>query len=182
MLRIQIETQRGQLQLQSEKPQINLSIREPKLELNPENAKVEIKSTFGKFEIDQAPSRYGHGIRTYREFIEDFVRDSQQKGLEAIAKIASDGDRLARFETRRSAIAELAAESIVHSKKEVSVGTKERPYIRYHPGTLEIRATQPSLGARFTPGDVDNNNKWAKVDIRVNPRPSIRMWTKERRS
>lgn len=179
MLRIRIETQRGQLRLQIKEPAIDLSIKHPEMRLNPENSQLQMRSTDGRLDIDQSRCWYAHGIRTPGQFARDVTQISKQKALAAIAEISSDGERLSHIENKQNVIAQLARESWDKPPKQLTLRPKPRPAVHYHPGKLDISFTRPSVNGQYQPGDASLELHRGEVRGTVNPRPDIRIWTVE---
>lgn len=177
MIRLNIEQQYAKLELSITEPTISIRTQAPQLELHTEPAVVEIRQPQGTLEIDQYPCRASYGFKTITQLNEEFAQAGIKAALEATGKIAADGDRMARIESKENVIVALAKESTAPKPVEVVLMSVPPPIIRYHPRLPEYRVEQGTFNARFQRGTVDVQLQRGTVKGYMAQYPSIRMWT-----
>jgi hypothetical protein len=177
MLRINIRQQNAKLELSIKDPAISLRPRAARLELHTEPAVVEIRQPQGTLEIDQSPCRASYGIKKLDQFTRDITAKSRRIVQEAIGKIAADGDRMARIESKENVIKALALEAGRPEPVEVVLQPVAPPHIRYYPRRPEYNVQQGKIAAQYTRGTVDVQLDRGVVNVSMGQYPSIRMWT-----
>ncbi len=179
MLFLNIATQPAKIHIQTTPPQIQLKTTRPALIMDTEPAIVEIRSPKGKLEIDQTPCRYSYGIKNNTDFSRDNAQTGYQAALEAIARIAQEGDRMAAIESHEDAIINMAIEANIAEPLDVTLARIANPDIRYTPQPVEYNPTPGKLNIQVEMGTVDNQLQRGKVDITVADYGSVKFWTSE---
>jgi len=78
--------------------------------------------------IDQSPCRASYGLLGQQDFLRATAARQKQAVQDNIARVAADGDRLARIASRENAVVAIAAELYLSEpKKEVALVAVERP-------------------------------------------------------
>lgn len=95
----------------------------------------------GVLTIDQTPCRASYGLYTQAELLRRTTALQKQTVLDAIGKIAADGNRLRRFDIPGNSIPEMAAEAYSTAPPpDVVLVSIDRPIIRYTPaGGVDVR-------------------------------------------
>lgn len=177
MLRINIDQQPAKLHLKITDPSITIRTRPARLDIQTEAAVVEIRQPRGILEIDQSPCRASYGFKKLAQQIRDFAQAGKQAALEATAKYAADGDRMARIETGENVIAALAKESTVPKPLEVGIVPVARPYIRYRPQPVEYRVIPGKITGQYQPPAINIQLNRGTVNGYMAQYQSIRLWT-----
>lgn len=94
---------------------------------------------FGWFEIDQSPCRASYGLKSTSAWTLELSAAGRQQAMETIARIASQGDRLANIASGENAIVNIAVEnSLPKEKGELVWARIDPPVIDYHPSARLI--------------------------------------------
>ena len=177
MLRLNIEQQPAKLALAITNASLTMRTQRPRLEMETKAAVVEIRQPRGRLEIDQYPCRAAYGLKTLTDRTRDMVKAAHRAALEAIAKTAADGDRMAHIEKEKNVIAKLAAEASVAEQLEVGLVPIPPPEIRYHIRPPEYQVTPASVNIRYYPGKLNEQYNRGAVNVSLAQYQSIRMWT-----
>jgi len=177
MLRLNIEQQPARLELSITNPSLTMHSQAPRLEIETEAAVVEIRQPRGRLEIDQYPCRASYGLKNLEDRIREWAEAGRQTALETIAKIAQDGDRMARIYTKEDVIVNLAKESTVAEQLEVGIVPIAPPIIRYQVNPPEYWVTPAESNMQYYPGTVDLQLNRGRVDAAMAQYQSIRFWT-----
>ena len=145
--------------------------------MDSEAAVVEISQPRGRLEIDQYPCRASYGLKNLADRTRDFAEAGRQAALEATAKIAADGDRMAHIETKEDVIVNLAAESNVPEQLEVGIVSVAPPDIRFFLQPPEYQVTPANLSIQYYPGTLDVHYNPGAVNGYMVQYQSIRFWT-----
>lgn len=179
MLCLNISQQYAKIAISTTRPQLNLETSRPQIEINSQAAKLEIRQATGELEIDNMPYRYSIGIKNIQDMARDNAREGMQTALETIARIAQDGDRMARIETKENAIANMAAEANISEPAELTWAPIEKPSISYKFNPAQIDYLPGKLDINLRRGTVDANLDRGTVDIRIAQYQNVRFWTTE---
>ncbi len=117
---IRMQQTYAQLGLNIQKPV--QEIRQPKAELNlrQEPAILDIKQAKGTLSIDTSEARANLDLKGPLQRTRDNAEYGYQKAMEAIAKIAQDGDRMAAIERGGNPIADISfEESVIYDNTEI---------------------------------------------------------------
>lgn len=163
---LQVRTTAAKLGLNIEKP--NQVIRQPKATQHIEQpaAIVEMNTTRGVMKIDSSQARRDVGMIGPLESISKFASEGRQKGMQGIARRASEGRQMMDIAHNSNAIASIAKKNTFPLKAKLgidfipSVGSVKLDYI---PAKLDInvQTQKPTISAQvnkptheYTPGNV----------------------------
>lgn len=143
-------------QLNIESTPAQLSPRQVRMQMNvsAQPASFQVSSDLPKVQIDQTESFASAGNKPALQMSSDFYRDSLQKGVDSISKIASEGEAFLRIENRNNPSADIAKQSM---ESDVRVNVKSMPSV---PPKIEFMGTDCQLD--WTPATFDV--KWESVE------------------
>lgn len=112
-------------------PHIRLDLKWPHLEMT---------TTLPRVTIDDVDARGELGLKPMPRFMRDQTQRARTTGLEGIAQIARDGDRLAKVEESANAIVEIAAEKWSKAREvNIDHAPKNRPRVDLQRGRVTTR-------------------------------------------
>lgn len=180
MLKLNIEQQYARLGLNISEPAVQLDIKPPEIQLSTKAAEVEIRQSQGQLKIDSYPCRYSAGFRKTGDATAELAEKGMQAALQAIAKIAGDGNRLGAIQTGETdVIAHMAAESMLEEMPDVVLAHINPPKISYQPGDVEFNAGKGKVSLSLERGSVDLALQRGKVQGYIAQRENVRFWTTE---
>lgn len=177
MLRINITTQPIRLDYTINNAQLNLQTSQPKVQLETSHATVEISQPRGELTIDNYPCRYSIGIKNLADFSRDNATLGRQTAMDAIARIAQDGDQLALIQIKSNAIADIAANSTVSEVLDITYAHIALPDIRYQANSVQFNPTDGKVDLTLHRGTVQGDYQRGSVDIQVTQYPTIQIST-----
>ena len=172
---ININTQPIRLNYHSQNAQLNLHSNRPQLQMEQPPATLEIRQPRGELTIDTTPCRYSIGLKNNADFARDNAALGRQTAMETIARIAQDGDQLARIESKSDALADLAADSNLSEVPEIAWAHIALPDIHYQANPVQLNVIVGKVNLTVQPGTVQGDYKPGSVDIRVTQYPSVEM-------
>lgn len=177
MLRINITTQPIRLDYTINNAQLNLQTTLPKIQLETKAATLEISQPQGELTIDQTPCRYAIGFKNVADFAQDLAALGRQTVLDTIARIAQEGDQLARTQTKSNALADIAANSTVSEALDVTYTHIPLPDIHYQANPVQFNPIDGKVDLTLQRGTVQQDYQRGSVDIQVTQYPSIEIST-----
>jgi hypothetical protein len=177
MLVINIATQPMKIELTPQHASLDLQTTKSQVEISSQPAKVEISQPKGELEIDQTSFRYAYGKKDMKDFIRDFAQEGRQAAMQAIARIAADGDRLANISSRENTIAAMSAESTIKPVGELTWVSVPPPDIKYTPNYPTTDVADAKLSVAWKMGTVQGTYQPSKMNLDVVQYPTIKMWT-----
>ncbi|HWR45787.1 DUF6470 family protein [Sporomusa sp.] len=177
MIRLNISQQYAKIEMTTERPYLGIKTTSPKISMETQAAKLEIRQPRGELEIDNRPFRASYGIKDHSEFLRDRAELGRQTALEAVGRIAEEGDRMAAIESGEAAIANIAADANSPPVPEITWAPLEKPIIQYIAHKPEFTPVKGNLTINIQPGTVDYDYRPGEVNIRMAQYPSITMWT-----
>lgn len=177
MLRLQMESQPLRYDLAIQPAKMQLQTQQAKLQIETEPATVEITASKGKLLIDHTPWRYSLGIKNNVDFVKDAAAEGKQAALEAIARLAQQGRRLADISGGGNAIAQLAKESTRQPQRSLTFAPLAGPDISYEMTPVRYNSQPAQLRIHATVGSVSNETQPGSVSMQITQYPSLRMWT-----
>ena len=177
MLRINISTQPIRLEYTSRNAQTNLESTQSTVQMETTPAKVEISQPRGELTIDQTPCRYSIGLKNIADFAQEYVERGKQTAMDAIARIAQEGNQLARIENKSDAVSDIAFDSNLSDLSELDItwAPIALPDIRYQANPVQLNPIAGKVNYSVQPGTVQGNFQPGSVDIRVTQYPSIEI-------
>lgn len=175
MLRLNISTQPIRLSYTTQDAQLNLHSTRPKVQMETTPAIVEIHQPHGELTIDQTPCRYSIGLKNNSDFARDNAALGRQTAMGTIARIAQEGDQLARIQNNSNALADIAANSTISEVPEITWAHIASPDISYRANPVQFNPIAGKLSFNVQPGTLQADYQPGSVDIRVTQYPSIQM-------
>ena len=177
MLRINISTQPIRLEYTINNARLNLQTTPPMVELETMPASVEIRQPRGELTIDQTPCRYSIGLKNISDFARDNAMLGRQTAIDAIGRIAQEGDQLARIQNKSNAIADIAASSAVSEVTDITYAHIASPDIQYQANPVQFSPKDGKVDLTLNRGTVEGDYQPGSVDIRVTQYPDVEIST-----
>lgn len=158
---IQITTQRAILDIRSTPAKMTVMQRQADFDLKQTFPKVNIETEQIRVVIDQSRPFSEAGLKSSGEIIDEAAQRGKQAALEAIQRIADEGNMMAAIENNTNAIAEIAFNKLFE-EKELNIDSipKSRPKIDFVGGNVDIKLEEGKVDLKVQP------NK-AQVDLRL---------------
>lgn len=163
-MNISIHQTYGRIGIDTTPAEININNKNADLDIKQVPAKMEIDHKLPQVHIDQYQCFYESGLKSIFDLNHDEAGKSAEIGLEAIGKIADDGDALASIENHQDVITELAQEAgIQDTNFNVDLMPKSRPKIWFDgylninwiEGGVEINAIPHKPEIKAIPGSIN---------------------------
>lgn len=174
MLRLEIDIVHAQLGLNIRRPETTLSIPKPSANVESEPPAVYVEIEFPRVAIDSREAFGDIGLKRHLRLGREQAQRAREKGLDAIARMASDGDALAAIENGVR-VAELAAERAWPEEKRVLNVTalpKQPPEITFE-GGLDIAASWGKVTTNWRNEWIGLELHWGKVRTYLRQKPDI---------
>lgn len=179
MLCLNISQKNAQIAINTIRPVLNLQTTRPQIEINSEAAKLDIHQAKGELEIDNTGYWYSIGIKNMQAMAHDNAEAGKQTVLETIGRIAQEGDRMARIESKEAVFANLAAEANIEDPGELVWAPIQAPSISYSLTPAQIDYIPGTLDINLHRGTVDAQLDRGTVNISMARYQSIKFWTTE---
>lgn len=177
MLRLQMESQPLRYEMIVQSPKLLLETQQAQLQIETEPATVEISGAKGSLTIDHTPWRYSLGIKNNFDFVKDAATAGRQSAMNAIARLAQDGQRMAAIENGGNAISEMAKDTLLPPLANLTMTSLEPPDINYDLQPVQYNPQPGKVRYNVIPGSVINTTQPGSVDMQITQYPSLRMWT-----
>lgn len=181
MLSINITTQPMKMQFGTQQASLDITNAIAQVQLETPAAKLDIHQSSGELTIDQTPCRYARGIKNMMAFNRDNAQAGRESAVAAVGRIAEDGNRLGRIQSKENVIANMAADSMVPEPAEITWAYVPMPEIHYTPKAPQINLTEGKVTNSSQPGKVQGDYRPAQVNINVAQYPSITMWVSDKK-
>ncbi|AET70314.1 hypothetical protein Desor_4913 [Desulfosporosinus orientis DSM 765] len=175
MLRLDITTQPTLLSYNSRNAQLNQRTTRPVVQMETTPAVVETHQPQGVLTIDQTPCRYSIGLKNNSDFSRDNAAFGWQSVMDAIARIAQEGDQLAAIENKTSALADIAANSMISEIPDITWAHIASPEISYQANPVQFNPIAGTLNYTVQPGKIESDYQPASLNIKVTQYPSIKI-------
>ena len=175
MQRINISTQPIRMDYTLQNAKLNLQSSPTKVQIETAPASLEISQPRGELTIDQTPCRYSIGIKNCSDFAQDNAALGRQTVMNAIARIAQEGNQMARIESKSDALADIAADSSFSEVPEITWASIAAPNIQYQANPVQFNPIAGKVNFTVQPGTVQGDYQPGSVDIRVSQYPSIEI-------
>jgi len=175
MLRINISTQPMRFNYVNKNAQLNLQTTPPKLQMKTTPATLEIRQPRGELTIDQYPCRYSIGLKNNADFSRDNAAFGRQTVMDTIARIALEGNELARI--KGSTYADLAANAMISEVPDITYAYIESPDIHYQANPVQFYPTSGNVDLTIQPGTVQGDYQRGSFNIQITQYPSIEIST-----
>ncbi|MEH6937384.1 DUF6470 family protein [Bacillus sp. JJ664] len=154
-----------------EQPQADLSIKQPQ-------AEMEIQRVAPTLEMDSYEARADLDLKSVSRRIEDFANEGYQGWLDAIGRMAQQGDRMMKVQQNKNALADIARENGTDPIYDTNIAFLPRAgsfKMSYDPGSIEINwnihkpeieVTPQKAITNYTPGKVTGYmDTWNELQI-----------------
>ena len=138
--RLEVEVQRPALSIRSQPAQIRLESRRPMFRQSTRPPQMQISRVKPSFTVDRSQTSWAVNQSSVFQLARQFRRESVQKGLEAIGRIASEGDRLRMIHLKHNTMARIISERLTDVKN-LNLVAVPKPQINWEPGQMEIEWT-----------------------------------------
>lgn len=176
---LNVDTQPIKIEMNSQKASLNLQPIEPQIKLETEAARFEIHQPKGDLQIDSTAFRDSYGIKSLQAFVHDKAQEAKSIGLEGIAEIVEEGNRMGQIGSGEDVIAEIARDSSYPPIGELTWAPLAKPEIHYRANHPQIKYIDGSLDLKLERGHVETAFQPGKVNVSVAQYPSIRKWISE---
>ena len=160
--RIEVDYTPGLVGLEIRDPEVGVQTTKDSVIVNQGQDRLDISAEAAELETTSYPSRADMGLLTIIDRGAATASESEQAGLEGIAKYAREGDQLANFQ--QFDIADLARQNSRLGDQQIELGYKRRPEHTYIPEQLEIN---------HQPGPVDVTTERAGQANKVGVQPQL---------
>ncbi|QGU00432.1 hypothetical protein SYNTR_1838 [Candidatus Syntrophocurvum alkaliphilum] len=167
-MQININQQFAQIGINTTKPFLGLNTVQPQLQINTQKPEVQIQKQQPKVHIDQSQCFADFNKRAPIEFVNYHSQKAKSSGIQAIGKIAAEGDMLAKIEGNIT-VQDLAKRAMDTQKDfNVEAIPKQRPNINFEKHPVEIIPQKGTLDININQGTIQQDFQWGKVDIYLN--------------
>lgn len=149
----------------------------PPLEMEGQAPELEMRSRLPRVEVDLAPARDELGYRRPGPFQERAAASQRQEAHQGVARVAAEGDRLARVDLDPEAIPRLARERAFRGRPPVNVvpwPSAPLP-VRVVPGELEIGARLGHTRVLYQPARFQGQFSWGRIEAYLLQEPSVQV-------
>lgn len=178
MLRLEMNTTRGQIGMQSSPPRLSLETTQKTLNLTTTQPKVRVEATLPKISIDQSQCFSEAGLKGIVDFAAEYVSYAKSKMYESMARIAEQGNALTDIQYGGSPLADQALYNAYDQfMNEFNYGTvpRSRPRISLQEGQLDIKVTEGRVENRTAVQKPVVQYQKGNLQIYLATQPSIEM-------
>lgn len=175
MLRLDITTQPTLLSYNTRNAQLNQRTIRPVVQMETTPPVVETRQPQGELTIDMTPCRYSIGLKNNTDFVRDNAALGRQTVMDAIARIAQEGDQMARIENKTNALADIAANAMISEAPDITWAHIASPEISYQANSVQFNPMVGTLNYTVQPGKIEGDYQPASLDIQVTQYPSIKI-------
>ena len=172
-----INTVRPQIQINTTNARLDIQQPKGEQQLRTTMPKAIIRSEKPKVIIDQYQCFAESGLKNVMDLTREAAQLGRQAAMQAIARIAEDGNRLAQVENKMpDAIPELAEKNAWAPERVYDIATMpmSRPKIDVV-GSIDIQWEMGKVNHTYTPRKPVVNYIPGKVDIYLKQKPSIEI-------
>jgi hypothetical protein len=177
MLQINISTRSIRLDYNTQNARLSLQSTRPMVQMETTPATMEIHQPRGELTIDQTPCRYSIGLKNIADFARDNAALGRQTVMDTIARVAEEGNQLARIESKSNALADIAAASMFSEVPELTWAPIAGPNIKYQAKPVQFNSTAGKVNFTVQPGTLEGDYQPGSVDIRVTQYPDVEIST-----
>lgn len=178
-LRLSIRQTMGRNGMESRPGQSEIRSPSGQLDITSPSAHVQIRQPNGELHIDSSAALRALALGGPIETGEMLTQQANERAMQAIARIAQKGDRMAQITNKNDAVADLAMNAMEDDTEGLRV-TGPASYtnvsLKYipHAAEIEIAAQHPRI--EYTPSRSEINYTPGNLKIYVDQMNSIRMW------
>jgi hypothetical protein len=144
----------AQLSVETTRAQLTPRQMRMQMSVNAQPATFQASVGLPRVQIDQTESFASAGNKPVLRMAGDFYRDSLQKGIDTIARIASEGQQFLRIEDRRNATVDIAKQSM---EVDIRLSVTSMPSV-----SPQIDFTGSDFALEWTPATMDV--QWEKIE------------------
>lgn len=172
MTRIQINQTMGQIGIHIEKASLEIKNSHPKFHIENKPAKFHINEKTPKFKLDQSRYLVSSGNMTTLFLSSTRFDKARQMTMEAIKRIADEGDLMMQIENKGSPVIDIAMQNTM---KEVSVNVATPPQnpIMWEKGFFEIEWSPHEVDIKWEVDKPEITATRHKVEVYMKQWPSI---------
>jgi hypothetical protein len=177
MVTLDIKIQSGQIGIRQTQPQLDMQIKNADVELIQQPYELQLSVSFPQIEkIDQKECFREIGLVNFMDSIRETAQDAQAHVLQAIERIAQQGDQIAHIENKSITIGKVFGE-IPDQEKDfnIDVAPKSRPKITFREGEIRSNFIYGSVKPRYIPADIDTNFRYGTIDVYLEKEPYIKI-------
>lgn len=178
---LNVATDPIKIEMNSQNASLNLHTIAPQIKLETEAARLEIRQPKGDLQIDSTAFRSSYGIKGLQAFVQDKSQEAKSIGLERIAEIVEEGNRMGQIGSGENAIVEIAIDSSDSSAGELTWAPLAKPEIHYRANHPQIKYVDGKFDLKLERGHVQSDFQPGKVNISVAQYPSLKKWTSEKK-
>jgi hypothetical protein len=174
---LQITQTYGQISIRQDHGGLEIQQPRARLDISTQKPVVEVDRIKGNLEIDQSKAFAAYGIMSPIEVTSRIYSEVRNIALQAIAKKAQDGDRMAAIHQSTDVIAELAAEKSIQFSGMQFLGeaSYDNVDISYTPDQLSFRPINGEVNIQVEPQKPMIERIPARVEIGMERYPSIQI-------
>jgi hypothetical protein len=178
MVTFDVKIQYGQIGIRQTQPQLDMQIKNADVELIQQPYVLQMSVSFPQIEkIDQKECFREIGLVNFMDSIRETAQEAQAHVIQAIERIAQQGDQIAHIENKSVTIGKVFGEVPDQEKSfNVDVAPKSRPKITFREG--EIRSNfiygyvKPSS---YIPADIGYSFRYGTTNIYLEKEPYIKI-------
>lgn len=172
MTKIQISQTMGQIGIRVEKANIEIKNSQPKFNIEHKPAKFHISEKSPKFKLDQSHYLVASGNMTTLFLSSTRFEKARKMTMDAIKRIADEGDILMQIENKGSPISDIAIEN---TTKEVSLTVAPMPQndIVWEKGFFELEWSPHEIDIKWEVNEPEITATRHKVEVYMKQWPSI---------
>lgn len=168
MPQIRIESQQAKIAMSSKNPVQTITQSKADQSIEQPKAEMTIHHTPAKLSIDQSQAWAQMGLKTVFQLNRDFVQETKQDALQAVAELAMQGDELMKVEAGGNPLANQAEQNSQLPVYEFTIGwipSPESVNINIDPGRLTIdwNTYSPIINTRANKTTIDHT----KGDVNI---------------
>ena len=173
---LKIDSRSAQIGINFRLPVVDLNIHQPQGKAYIKDPQLNIRAEAATLEIDQTRCFEEVGYYKPVSFGKKVYNESKKKTLQAIKKIATDGNMLARIEKHPKAIATIAKRDFNQTKGyNVAMVPKTPPDITVHKGHLQISSEEGTVSIERAQWSVTVNPSHEAVNIYLKQKPELNI-------
>jgi hypothetical protein len=174
---LQITQTFGQISIRQDHGGVDIQQPRAKMDIYIDKPVVEIERAKGRLEIDQSKALAAYGMMSPIEMTSRIYSEVRNIALQAIAKKAQDGDRMAAIHQSTDVIAQLAAEKSIEFSEMQYFGeaSYDNVDISYTPEQLSFHPINGAVNIQVEPQKPVIERVPAKVTIGMEHYPSIQI-------
>jgi hypothetical protein len=180
MVTFDIKTQFGQIGIRQTQPKVDMHITNPDMELIQQKSDLQMSVSFPQIEnIDQRACFAEIGLVNFLDSIKQSAQEAQAHAMQAIARIAQQGDQIAHIENKSVTIGKVFGEIPNQEKSfNIDVAPKSRPKITFREGEIRSNFTYGYVKTRLIPGKIAYSAQSGAIDVYLEKEPYIKITSK----